>query len=394
MRAAYVCVDSGVPVFGCKGCSVHVQEMIYAFRLAGIQISLISNNVDGRRSHALSGIRIQRLPRVSSDYSYTREECGLAMNDLLPSVLESAGKLDFVYERHSLWSYAGIEWAASHGIPTFIEVNAPLIEEQMKYRQLLHKEEAYAAARRAFHTASFIIAVSKEVQKYVLQFSVNPQKVIVMTNGVNPFRFPRGLAPALKAPANAFTVGFLGSLKPWHGLSHLVDAFEILYRKDPRIRLLLIGDGPERKSLTEKLTQRNLTGVVHFTGLIPPSEVPRFLASIDVAVAPYPEIEGLYFSPIKVFEYMAAGLPIVVSDIGQLSEIIQNEVTGLVCPPGDSFLLARAIEKLRQSPDLRMRFGLAARAKALRDHTWSKNADRVLHLVDQTRSNLVMAGEA
>src|SRR6185312_13843032 len=105
----------------------------------------------------------------------------------------------------------------------------------------------------------------------------------------------------------------------------------------------------------------NLLEAVHFTGMVPPSEVPRFLASIDVAVAPYPEMEGLYFSPIKVFEYMAAGLPIVVSDIGQLSEIIQHEVNGLVSPPGDSFLLARAIERLRQSPDLRMRLGLAAR---------------------------------
>ena len=318
----------------------------------------------------------------------------MAMNDLLPAVLQSAGKLDFVYERHSLWSYAAMEWASSHGIPTFIEVNAPLIEEQMKYRQLLHKEEAYAAARRAFHAASFIIAVSREVQKYVLQFSVNPQKVIVMTNGVNPFRFPRGLDPALKAPANVFTVGFLGSLKPWHGLSNLIDAFEILYRKDFRIRLLLIGDGPERKSLTEKLVQKELLGAVHFTGMVSPSEVPRFLASIDVAVAPYPEMEGLYFSPIKIFEYMAAGLPMVVSDIGQLSEIIQHEVTGLVSPPGDSFLLARAIERLQQSPDLRMRLGLAARTKALRDHTWNKNAQRILDLVDQRRSRLATAGGA
>jgi len=101
---------------------------------------------------------------------------------------------------------------------------------------------------------------------------------------------------------------------------------------------------------------------------------------MDVAVAPYPESQRFYFSPLKVYEYMAAGRAVVVSRVGQLESLIQHEVSGLLCPPGDAVALAAALERLRCEPELRSRLGRAARACVLPGHTWEALADRVLQL--------------
>src|SRR5262249_46748399 len=157
------------------------------------------------------------------------------------------------------------------------------------------------------------------------------------------------------------TVGFVGSLKPWHGLQTLVKAFDRLHAIDPAVRLLVVGDGPERSRLEEDLTARSLLDAVHFTGSVAPAEVPGLLASMDAAVAPYPNLRHFYFSPLKVYEYMAAGCAVVASRIGQLDGLIEHEVSGLLCAPDDPLDLAGALLRLRSEPALRDRLGEAAR---------------------------------
>jgi glycosyltransferase involved in cell wall biosynthesis len=104
------------------------------------------------------------------------------------------------------------------------------------------------------------------------------------------------------------------------------------------------------------------------------------LASMDVAVAPYPRRSSFYFSPLKVYEYMAASRPVVASRIGQLANLIEDGVNGLLCPAGDPVTLAAALARLRREPELRARLGRAARATVLKHHTWETVARRILHL--------------
>jgi glycosyltransferase involved in cell wall biosynthesis len=110
--------------------------------------------------------------------------------------------------------------------------------------------------------------------------------------------------------------------------------------------------------------------------------VPRLLARADAAAAPYPQLGRFYFSPLKVYEYMAAGLPVVASRVGQPVGVIRHRQNGLLCPPGDAAALAGALGELRADPGLRLRLGAAAREAVLREHTWAAVARRILRLAE------------
>jgi glycosyltransferase involved in cell wall biosynthesis len=184
----------------------------------------------------------------------------------------------------------------------------------------------------------------------------------------------------LRADADIFTVGFVGTLKPWHGLAVLVEAFGQLRDRHSGARMLIVGAGPQQDTLMADLKARGLLEFTEFTGALDPLDVPRTLATMDVAVAPYLDQPGFYFSPLKVFEYMAAGLPVVASRVGQLEQLIEDGVNGLLVTPGDSRLLAAALEMLHFQPQLRYRLGHAARATVLRNHTWNQVTSRILAL--------------
>ena len=289
-----------------------------------------------------------------------------------------AQPFDFIYERYSLWSYSAMEYAQKVGIPGILEVNAPLILEQEKHRGLVDREEAEAVAKRVFQAATTIITVSSEVKDYVSQYVNDKSKIQVIPNGVNPQRFAQNLSETNKPLSDQFTVGFMGSLKPWHGLPILIDAFARFHRNHPKTRLLIVGDGTERDRLLRDIATRNLESVVQLTGAVPPEAVPHWLAQMDVAVAPYPQSEDFYFSPLKVYEYMAAGLPVVASNIGQIAEVIDHGVNGLLAPPGDVTALEKALDQLWRSPSLRYCLGDLAREKILQHHTWERVVEKIL----------------
>ena len=165
--------------------------------------------------------------------------------------------------------------------------------------------------RRVFSSASHLITVSEKLSSYVQQLGAAPENIHLVPNGVNLERF----APVRRTSSGSapFTVGFVGSLKPWHDLEALVEAFRALYESDPECRLLIVGDGPGRASLAEELADSKLGRAVRLQGAVRPSRVPSLLGLMDVAVAPYPDLSDFYFSPLKVYEYMAAGLPVVTS---------------------------------------------------------------------------------
>jgi hypothetical protein len=154
MRVAYVCADPGVPVFGTKGASVHVQEVVRAFRRTGARVELMATRYGGDTPDDLAGMKVFELPCVRGGGPAERERRALAANQALGATLSRRGHFDLVYERYSLWSYAAMSYAQTLGLPSVLEVNSPLIDEQARHRELVGRAGAEGVARRSFDAAA------------------------------------------------------------------------------------------------------------------------------------------------------------------------------------------------------------------------------------------------
>ncbi len=363
--------DRGVPAFGTKGASIHVQGMLKAFCADGHEVHLITTRQGPGKP--LAGVHVHALPVPSAEAPSTADEAlpGL-LNDLQP---------DLVYERHALWSSSAMRWANGAGVPGVLEVNAPLVEEAAKHRGLDAHEAAAArgVAREAHEVASVVVAVSAAVAEACVALGAQPADVHVIGNGVDPDRFAATAQPvaADRAPDATFTVGFVGTLRPWHGIDLLVEAMQLLRQHLPA-RLLIVGDGPAAVELD------GVPDVEH-VGTVEPQQVAHYVARMDVGVAPYPG-GPFYFSPLKILDYMMAGVPVVATDVGDLRSMVP-EAAGFVAAPDAPSLAAALLAVARMPAAERQAMGAAGRQHVLDHHTWSHVANKVLTLVGRVEVN-------
>lgn len=369
MRLSYVCADPGVPVFGAKGASVHVQEMLRTFLRRGDQVEIVCVRTGGDPPADLGAVGVH--PVADDDAA-------------IAALLSSLGHLDLVYERYSLRGRAGMAHAALLGVPGVLEVNSPLIDEQERHRTLDDRAAAESALREAVGHASTVACVSEPVASWVRDRTA-ASNVLVAPNGVDVTR----MRPAAQPPDGPFTVGFLGTFKPWHDLGTLLEAAALT----ARMRLLLVGDGPTREWCERRASEPDLAGRVVFTGTRPPHEIPDLLRSLHAGVAPAPPDSGGYFSPLKVLEYLASGLPVVATRTGPLEELVTDGHDALLVPAGDVTALAAALARLRDERALRVRLGAAARRTAL-GRTWDALLARVIDHAGHAKSRRAVAGVA
>lgn len=386
MRIAYICADAGVPVFGTKGCSVHIQEIVKQFLRIESEVTLYAVRTGGDCCFESSRFRCVEYP-IDPNLSITSREIMQECNAKRMAARVDVENTDLVYERYSLWSCEALMRAKQLRIPSVLEVNAPLIEEQSQHRALIRKKEAEMIRDLAFLAATTIVAVSERVAQYVRDHLPDSEhcKVHVVPNGVDTDRFRPGVQP--HSANRHFTIGFLGTLKPWHGLESLISAFAMVQQRIPEVILRIIGDGPLRDSLNRQLLKSNpsLLSSIQWMGAVQPSEVPGQLTALDVAVAPYLDSPDFYFSPLKIFEYMAAGRAIVASSIGQLQSVIQDGHTGLLYTPGNAQQLADRICQLAKQPELISKLGRAARIEAEKSHSWRHVLETILKYVMNPR---------
>ena len=382
MRLAYVCLDPGVPVFGRKGSSIHCQEILRNFLKKGYEIDLFARRLGDDVPDDLAEIGIHRIGGKLSSDPKSREKQLADTNPVVLQMIQNAGPFDLVYERYSLWHKAGMQFAKENNIPGILEVNSPLIHEQKNYRTLIDESNAKSNRACCFKNATSIIAVSEEVAVRVRNNYHARDKTHVVANGVNCKKFQR-FSLGQRSHGEFLTIGFLGTLKPWHGVSTLIDAFAIAFEQRKNIRLQIVGDGPEREKLQTRVHRygSDLQSAVQWLGAVSNDQVPKILADFDIAVAPYPDIQDFYFSPLKILEYMAAGLPIVASNIGQIPKLIDDGHSGILVQSGDEEALAEKIMKLCNNPKLRQMLGRTAMQKATSNHQWSQVLQRILDTV-------------
>lgn len=380
MRVAYVCADPGVPVFGSKGCSLHAQEVLRVFCERGDTVELFTVRAGGIPTGVLEGVKVHTIKVRKTTTDADREQALNEANESLRMLLHSQEPFDLVYERHALWSYAAMKFAQEEGVASVLEVNAPLIDEQAKHRKLIHRDVAQQCATSSVRSANLITPVSSNVSDYLDSLGADQAKVDVVPNGVRYERFSS--KHYRKHVSDPFRIGFVGSLRPWHAVQDLVEAYAKCHRPSPleACELSLVGDGPQRESLSLQVAKLPLTirSQILIVGAIPSTEIADELYAMDVAVAPYSEGEDCYFSPLKLFEYMAAGLPIVAARTGQMIEILSDGVDGLLYTPGDSDELAEKLNWVRCNPSLAEEIGRRAREEAISQHSWRNRVQVIL----------------
>jgi len=296
---------------------------------------------------------------------------------------------DFIYERLSLWNFSGVEASKTLGIPHVLEVNAPLSVEQETYRSLHLKSLAQSIEAVLFRKADLLIAVSEALKDYITRGGTSTDKIQVLPNAVESDRFARGIHTDSRTikrryniPEDKLVVGFIGSLKRWHGIEILMETMKLLWSVSPDFHLLVVGHGPLRDWIEKTTSEGGFSQGVTITGEVHHDMIPSYIQCMDVTVAPYLDIEEFYFSPLKIFEYMAAGKPVVASRLGQIQELVKDGESGLLCIPGDSEDLANKIIFLRDNPGFGQKIGDNA-VKAARKHgDWKNNANSIIGFVE------------
>jgi glycosyltransferase involved in cell wall biosynthesis len=370
MRLAYLSTDSGIAYGGPKGASVHVQELAAALAEAGAEVLLVVPSCTPDAPPPPAGVTVEVLPGPGKG-AMTAERLG-AEGDRADWLEERLGRFatDTLYERLALHSAAGSVAARALDIAHVVELNAPLLAEAERYRRLDFGEEAERLEHAVLTEADVVLAVSRPLAAYAR--SRGARRVEVLPNAVSA-----SSVRVRRSDHNPPVAVFTGSLRPWHGIDSIAEAWALLGDKAPE--LLVVGDGPGR-ALLEAAGAR-------VTGPVPHSEVPNYLAEADIGLAPYARDAPDYFSPLKLFEYLAAGLATIAADLPGVRDVVTEE-TAVLVPQGDAPALAEAVATLAADRERRRRLGEAGSALVGTYHTWQHRAQSVLALVSHAHTRV------
>lgn len=300
--------------------------------------------------------------------------------------LHEEHQFDVIHERFGMYSYGAVLASRRLGIPLVLEVNGPTIEEKQLFTTAITGAQLWVARAirdQCARQAARIFVVSSVLKRFLLKHwkGVSEDRIEAIPNAADIHRLGNpdnveGLRAELGLQDNC-VIGFLGTFQPWYGLENLIAAFSQIVQKAPQARLLMVGDGLVRSDLEQQVKDAGLQDAVLFTGYVAHDEVPRYLGCFDIAVAAFRELDiDFCGSPIKLFEYMAAGRAIVASNIGQIPEIVTHERDALLVEPGDIDGLAAAVVRLVNKPDLRKQLGAAAQVEG-RKYSWEAYADQL-----------------
>ena len=291
---------------------------------------------------------------------------------------------EMLYERYSLYNFAGILAARLLRVPLVLEVNAPLAAEQSLDGQVRAAWLAHRVERWIINAADHAIVVSGALRQHLLREGVRSDHLVVQPNGVNlESMAPRNGASLRRALGieGKFVIGYIGWFRSWHAVELLVEAVARLELSGRNACLVLIGDGPGRALVEKDIASRQLGSVARLYGPLDRSEVPAYLSLLDVAVLP---AANHYCCPLKLLEYMAMGCAVVAPDQPNVRELVSEETGATFFRPGCVSDLTRALSSCLMDPG-RVKWRGALGRQALEDgsHTWLRNAQETLSLVSR-----------
>jgi glycosyltransferase involved in cell wall biosynthesis len=372
VKILYAAIDQVVP--GTLGGSTHVQAVAEGLAALGHEVHVAVQAGDAAVAGTVTWHDV-RTPFGSPNLRLARRG---ALARLAATIAP-----DVVIERYHNFGGEGLLAARRVGARTVLEVNAPVVDYPGSPKRTLDLALLVEPMRRwrewQCRRADLIVTTDRAI----LPAGTPAAKIVETEWGADTARFrpdASGPIPFAVDPAAPVAI-FAGAFRAWHGVGRLVDAMTALHAQGSPWRAVLVGDGPERAALEARVTAAQLPRVT-FTGALPYAAMPAALAAASAGVAPFepdahaPLRRGFYWSPLKVFEYMAAGLPVVVPDLPRLRAILGDGEAGVLYDRAAPDALAAALTALLD-PARRRRLGAAARARAEAHYSWAAHS-RVL----------------
>lgn len=373
---------------------VHIRSVTAALRELGFAVDILSlPGADPEAPEPVTATRPPRLvPRLLSALASRAPEWLFELFELLYNLvawwrlrtrLKQEDRI-WIYERYSLFLFAGVLLARQRRVPIVLEVNDSAVMPRV--RPLLMRALARRIERWVFNQCDGLVFVSSAFRDQVLAAHGTLSTVIISPNAADisrfdPARTDRHATRRRLGIDDKLVCGYLGAFIEWHGIHRFVDeaAPQLAERAD--IALLLVGDGKTRARVEASLQQHGVSDHAVLTGAVPHDQVPELLAAMDVSVLPD---SNTYGSPMKLFELMAMGVPVVAPDYGPIAEVIEDGVTGWLFPQGN---MQRCLEILLALTPARIdQVGGQARQYILEHRQWRNNAMQLVDLFRQIES--------
>jgi glycosyltransferase involved in cell wall biosynthesis len=300
-------------------------------------------------------------------------------------------ELAFVWQHHDPWFGAAEPLASRRHTPLVLYVHAPQVWEAARWgvrRPGWGRLIEQFGERPHMQRADIVLCVSNEVAAEVLRIGANERRVLVSPMAVDPHFFSPSVSGTSVRERLGLgdrpVVGWAGSFRAFHRLEDAIRAFREVVKRQPDAMLLLVGGGSQRHSLEVLVDDLDLRSSVVFAGQVPPTEMPKYVAAMDVPLVVAQAGQAFHYSPLKLREYMSAGKAAVAPAIGEVARTIVDRDTGVLYSPGRLDELADAVSELIGNPALRRRIGEAARSYVLGEATWDVQLLRLLERLPQS----------
>jgi glycosyltransferase involved in cell wall biosynthesis len=361
--------------------SIHISAIVNALQQLGHEVIVVGpTRLDRGQARADQRSSLRGIKRIAPRGAF--ELLQLGYNAIVFWKLRRAiirFKPDFIYERYALYSFAGTITARWMKVPLILEVNTPYAQAWAQFFGITFERFARWMERRIFRAADQLITVTHVQADMLVREGVRRERITVCHNAIDPEWFDpqaqrvAGLRDSLGL--GEVVVGFVGTMNRWQGIPAFPEVIKNVLLSCPNVNFLFVGDGEFRGSFEHECRRQGFSDKVCFVGRKAHHEIPALVQIMDIAVLLN---SNDYGSPMKIFEYLSMQKAVVAPAVAPVLEILVDGVTGLLIPPGDAIAMSDRIIKLARDSEHRRRLGEAGRDYVLKNHTWKRNAERIL----------------